>query len=70
MVSMVKMSTLQPEMQQIWYLMNVNKLKFSPGMQTHPAVPPPILFSKSAPDIITLSSLSLFQIDWYTTKLC
>ena len=43
------MSTLQPEMQQIWHLMNINKPKFSPGVQVHPAVPPPILFSKSAP---------------------
>ena len=46
---LVKMSTLQPEMQQIWHLMNTNKPKFSPGVQAHPAVPPPILFSKSAP---------------------
>ena len=43
------MSTLQPEMQQIWHPMNINKPKFPPGVQVHPAVPPPILFSKSVP---------------------
>ena len=39
-------------MQQIWHLMNITKPKFSPGVQAYPAVPPPILFSKSAPDML------------------
>ena len=54
------MSTLQPEMQQIWHLMNINKPKFSPGVQARPTVPPPILFSKSAPGV----ELRVFCATW------
>ena len=51
------MSTLQPEMQQIWHLMNITKPKFSPGVQAHLAVPPPILFPKSAPACLVVRSV-------------
>ena len=51
-ISCKLISTLQPEMQQIWHLMNINKPKFSLGVQVRLAVPPPILFSKSTPDIV------------------